>query len=326
MNADTQWSGDDLYFGKTYHWRVRARNAVDTSAWSTVWTFATRDIVTLVSPTDLALNQNVGGVTLDWSAHIGVDLYQLQLDTVNQFNTQFLVSVPLAYINSNSGNGDTQYNTGALLTQQVYFWRVRAINAVDTSAWTARSFSTGNTPIVLPSAPTLIAPANASIVGTANIDLVWSAVPSVGGYEYEISTLPDLSNAIPLLAGGTQVPYGPMTVGTTYYWRARSLQAGNASDWSAIWSFTYDPSTGLSSASEAAFMVYPNPTADRITFVLPAEATGEVILIDATGRIALATQKTGPVVTMDLTDLPSGAYWLRVPGARSVLSVAVMKQ
>ena len=325
-NFDTRWAISDLYFGKTYYWRVRARNTVDTCAWSPVWTFNTRDFVTLTAPSDGLLNVSTAGISLDWSPHPIVAQYQVQWDIVNLFNSAFLQIQNTTYINNTDGNADTQQATGALLPQQVYFWRVRAINAVDTSAWTTRSFSTGNTPIVLPSAPALIAPANASTVITATIDLVWSAVPDVGGYEYQISTLPDLSNAIPLLTGGTQVPYGPMTVGTTYYWRARSLQAGNASDWSVIWSFTYDPSTGLSSGSKAAFMLYPNPTADRITVRLPTDGTGEIILIDANGRIACATRATGPVVMMDLADLPSGVYWLRVSGARFARSVAVVKQ
>ena len=35
-NSDTYQFIDDLFFGKKYYWRVRVRNAVDTSAWSTV--------------------------------------------------------------------------------------------------------------------------------------------------------------------------------------------------------------------------------------------------------------------------------------------------
>jgi hypothetical protein len=45
-----------LFFGKNYYWRVRARNLVDTTSWSTQWTFNTNDYVTLSSPAEAQLN------------------------------------------------------------------------------------------------------------------------------------------------------------------------------------------------------------------------------------------------------------------------------
>ena len=142
-NSDTEHSFGNLFFGKTYYWRLRARNAVDTSAW-TIGSFNTVDYVTLVLPNNGQLNVSTTGITLDWNAHTGIGIYQLEIDTVNLFNSSFLITVNKAYINSSSGNTDTQFGTGVLLTNHVYYWRVRAINSVDTSAWTNRVFSTGN--------------------------------------------------------------------------------------------------------------------------------------------------------------------------------------
>jgi hypothetical protein len=324
-NADTQWYLNDLYFGTTYYWRVRARNTVDTCTWSPTWSFTTSDAVSLTAPSDQLLSVSTAGTILNWAPHVGIAQYQAQWDTVNLFNTALLQSVNKTYINSTNGNSDTEHPTGAMLPQQIYFWRVRAINAVDTSAWTTRSFSTGNTPIVLPITPTLISPPNASIVTSLNVDLEWSQVAGAGGYEYMISTLPDLSNAIPLLTGGTSLSYGPMTVGTTYYWRVRSLQGGNASNWTPIWSFTYDPSTGLSQGPENSFQVYPNPTSDRITIRMPASEPAQLLLIDAAGRTVRTLTVSGVGGTMDLTGLPSGGYWLRMVTTAGIRSVAVMK-
>lgn len=143
-NADTEHYLENLYFGKTYYWRVRARNTVDTSAWSTLRTFNTSDYVTLVSPVNQQINVNVAGITVDWSAHSGISIYQLQIDTIPLFNSAFLIEVNNTYINSGSSNSDTQYGTGALLSNKLYYWRVRAINNVDTCAWTTRVFSTGS--------------------------------------------------------------------------------------------------------------------------------------------------------------------------------------
>jgi len=142
-NTDTDQTFGNLYFGKTYYWRVRARNMVDTTAWSTD-TFKTVDYVTLVSPNNGQINVSATGVTLDWTSHPGIGIYQFEMDTVNLFNSTFLIKVDKNYINSNSSNTDTQYSTGILRLNQVYFWRVRAINSLDTSAWTTRVYSTGS--------------------------------------------------------------------------------------------------------------------------------------------------------------------------------------
>ncbi|MCE9540837.1 MAG: T9SS type A sorting domain-containing protein [Bacteroidetes bacterium] len=184
VNSDTEDYLENLYFGKTYYWRVRARNTVDTSAWSTVFTFNTKDYVTLSSPTNQQINVNIAGTTLDWSVHTGIDTYQLELDTVNSFNSSFLISVDKTYINSSNGNSDTQYGTGALLTNQIYYWRVRAINAVDTCLWTSRVFSTGT--CVPPSAPTTISGTATVCSGSSNI----FSIATVSGATSYTWTLP----------------------------------------------------------------------------------------------------------------------------------------
>ena len=143
-NSDTKHSVEDLFFGKTYHWRVRARNAVDTSEWSVVRNFDTRDYVNLTYPNNQVTNINTSGINTNWNAHDGIVLYQYQIDTVNAFNSTEFTEVNKTYINSSNSNNDTYEFTGALFTNQVYFWRVRAINNVDTSAWRQRTFSTGS--------------------------------------------------------------------------------------------------------------------------------------------------------------------------------------
>jgi len=140
---DTEQYVSDLYFGEKYHWRVRCINAVDTSDWSEVRTVNTLDYVTLNSPSNNSVNISHNGLNLDWYAHTGVDSYQVEWDIDPDFNTASLQKKQKAYINSSSGNSDTYENTGIIQDNLTYFWRVRAINAVDTSSWTTRTFSTG---------------------------------------------------------------------------------------------------------------------------------------------------------------------------------------
>lgn len=143
-NSDSYYTLPNAYFGKTYYWRVCARNSVDTSAWSTVRTLVTRDYVTLSTPNYGQLNVASAGVTLEWAPHPGISVYQCQFDTVNTFDSPFLNTTNSNYINSTDGNTDTRKATGLLQQNKVYFWRVRAWNAIDTCAWTTRYFSTGS--------------------------------------------------------------------------------------------------------------------------------------------------------------------------------------
>jgi len=66
------------------------------------------------------------GVTFDWYAVSGSQKYHLQLDTVADFSSPVMFSVIKNYINSSSGNSDTEHYMNHLYFGQTYFWRVRA--------------------------------------------------------------------------------------------------------------------------------------------------------------------------------------------------------
>jgi hypothetical protein len=238
-NIDTDEFLNNLYFGKTYYWRVRARNAVDTCSWSTVRNFITADYVNLTSPSNAAINQSVAGITLDWAAHTGIITYQLQIDTVNLYNSSLFQQFNKSYINSSSSNSDTQQGTGALIANRVYFWRVRAINGIDTSAWTERWFSTGNVPPVIPGVPALSSPANWATAQPVSLSLVWFSSANASTFEYELSASPNFTS---FAASGSvtalNVAVSGLQASTTYYWRVRGRNGNTVSAWSAVWRFS----------------------------------------------------------------------------------------
>jgi len=241
-NSDTEQYLDDLYFGTTYYWRARARNAVDTSGWSTVWDFSTRDYVSLSYPDDGATNIPVNGITLDWYSHTGIDIYQLQYDTTNLFNSVNFVQSDKIYINSSSSNSDTRHSTGILKANTIYFWRVRVINLVDTSAWTTRAFNTGSDPIIYPDVPVLLSPNNNAFEQSLNPVLDWYDAANADSYivEYDLSV--DFNSPVSLLAYASEVQIFDLIINEEYFWRVRSQRNGIVSDWSVSWQF----STGLS--------------------------------------------------------------------------------
>lgn len=235
-NNDTQEFLSDLYFGAVYYWRVRARNAVDTSAWSTVRIYNTRDDVTLSSPSSGTNNIAVTGTTLNWNAHAGVDFYEMELDSSFQFNSGILTQVSNAYITSSNNNNDTQAGTGALLATTVYYWRVRAINAVDTSIWTTWVFSTG-VPIQVPAVPNLVSPANgASNTGTS-VALDWDDAANATDYEYQYALNPGFTGSTSGTTTASNTSSLNLAMATTYYWRVRALNGNVSSTWSSVWSF-----------------------------------------------------------------------------------------
>ncbi|HHU47239.1 MAG TPA: hypothetical protein GXZ40_05000, partial [Bacteroidales bacterium] len=124
----SSWSTSNLYFGKTYYWRIRARHATDTMPWSATWNFTTRNTPpTLSSPSNNAMNQNPN-VTLSWNSISGISYYDYVLDTTPNFNSPLLLA-------GSRSSSYSSFSTSNLLFGKTYYWRLRARSSNDTTAW-----------------------------------------------------------------------------------------------------------------------------------------------------------------------------------------------
>ncbi|MDD2636360.1 MAG: T9SS type A sorting domain-containing protein, partial [Bacteroidales bacterium] len=215
-----------LLFGQKYYWRVRASNINDTSVWSEIRNFTTKDTIILVSPSDGAINQNVY-LELDWATLTGCSEYEWEIDTSVNLNSG---------LNQNGITTNTYFYVSNLHYNTTYFWRVRGRHAADTSGWSEiRTFTTHNS-------INLTSPSN----GATNISIapLLDYGSSVGnlGYFCEIDTSQNFNSDIYQLlesnAGVSQVNASGLLYGTTYYWRAATRNAVDTSGWSNIWSFT----------------------------------------------------------------------------------------
>jgi hypothetical protein len=140
-SGTSQVTTSNLRFGTTYFWRVRGRHSVDTTQWSEVRFFTTTDQIFLVSPANGATNVATNPV-LDWSILSGITAYQYQLDTLFSFGTSSIQTI---------GSASSQVSTSGLLSGRIYYWRVRAYHAADTSNWSVvRSFGVNVSSIVAP--------------------------------------------------------------------------------------------------------------------------------------------------------------------------------
>jgi len=118
-----------LKFGVQYNWRVRALHAFDISDWSDSWKLTTVNSVVLETPADTATDVKLSPL-LTWKALSGIAGYQVQFNDTSTFvEPMFSSIVPVA---------ENSYIVPIVLEKDVeYFWRVRAVNNLDTSGWSA---------------------------------------------------------------------------------------------------------------------------------------------------------------------------------------------
>ena len=178
-NSDTQYYLTNLYFGKKYYWRVRARDFVDTCSWSATWNFNTVDYVTVSSPSNGTNTWT--GTSVNWVPHAGISFYDLEVDTSTNFNSPALVSVSKTYITSSDGYSDTEHYLTNLYFGKKYYWRVRARNFVDTCSWSSVwNFNTVDY-------VNLSSPSNGSN-NWAGVTVNWVPHAGVSFYDLEVDT------------------------------------------------------------------------------------------------------------------------------------------
>jgi hypothetical protein len=118
-----------LKFGIEYNWRARALHGADVSDWSESWKFTTINSVVLQSPADNESNVKLSPL-LTWEAQTGIAGFQVLVAATNNF------AVPLA--NEIVDGIESSYIVPVVLDKDVqYYWKVRAVNGLDTSGWSA---------------------------------------------------------------------------------------------------------------------------------------------------------------------------------------------
>ena len=227
-SSNSYYYTSNLLFNQKYFWRVKARDATDTTSWSATWNFTTHDNVTLVAPTNGSTSQTVD-VMLDWNVVSGISNYYVDIDTNANFNS------PLhQYITVTSSN--SYYYTSNLLFNQKYFWRVKARDATDTTSWSATwNFTTHDN-------VTLVAPTNGSTSQTVDVMLDWNVVSGISNYYLDLDTNSNfdspLHQYITVTSSNSYYYTSNLYFNTKYYWRIRARDAADTTSWSATWNFT----------------------------------------------------------------------------------------
>ncbi|MGD0786120.1 MAG: metallophosphoesterase, partial [Sedimentisphaerales bacterium] len=162
---------------------------------------------------------------LSWSAGSGATSRDVYFGTVNPPVTKVIAD----------GTALT-YDTGTMVNNKTYYWRVDEKNADGTTTGMIWSFTTIPLP---PGAATTPSPADTAInVGTTT-DLGWTAGSGATSHDVYFGT----ATSPPLVCGGqagTTFDTGTMATSTTYYWRVDEKNAGGTTT-GTVWSFTTVP-------------------------------------------------------------------------------------
>ncbi len=220
-----------FHFNDSYYWRVRCIEATDTSVWSEVRVFTTRDTLALQSPENNSLTFTQ--VTIDWDAFPGAQYYDYEIDTSTSFNSPLLqAGYKIAFSNQNNAF-DSRQIIQILKHDAAYFWRVRPRNDLDTGSWNMKQFQTAI-------APELIFPIQDTIGTAVTID--WNAFPGSSHYDYRCDTSLNF-NSPALLTGSknylsnlnnvsdSEVYLDHLFFNTTYYYQVRARHILDTSIW-----------------------------------------------------------------------------------------------
>ena len=89
---------------------------------------------------------------------------------------------------------------------------------------------------------------------------------------------------------------------------------------------TFSPELRILFPQKQEIVLYPNPSASKITFEL-REQLGEMALevYDLSGRVVLKSLPEANIFTIDIESLPPGIYAYRLKNGTSVLSGKFVK-
>ena len=172
---------------------------------------------------------------MSWGRIAAATGYTLQVDTAATFDSPLLCSVE--HTNTSSSTQGRYVNDLRYGTQ--YYWRVRAYNATDTSAWSVVRSLTTTAKVFLDYSNT---PADSLTGAFTRQFFCWNNSRGSIGYILELDTVDDFSSpykrtfnkstAVDNTDNYFSYAVNDMRYGTRYYWRVRARNGVDTSGWS----------------------------------------------------------------------------------------------
>ncbi|MCL2596944.1 MAG: M6 family metalloprotease domain-containing protein [Paludibacter sp.] len=191
----------------TYYWKVIPYNDAGDASGCEVRSFTTMAIpqcATITFPENGVTGIALTGINLTWNTVAGATGYKIFFD-MNSSPTTLVSTQPT-----------TTYNTGPLIANTTYYWKIVSYNAAgNATECEVRSFTT----LAPPVCAMLTAPENNQTnVNPTGIDLTWNMVTGAAGYKVYFGTTPSPTTLVSTQAG-TNYSTGELIANTTYYWK-----------------------------------------------------------------------------------------------------------
>ena len=252
----------------TYYWRIDEIGAYGTIT-GTVWRFTT-----LGPPPGQAGNPNPADGATDVS--VITDLNWTAGSDATSHDVYFGTGNPPQFIGNQTA---TIFDTGTMVHNTTYYWRIDEVNPSDTTTGTIWSFKTVLPPPPPPGQARNPSPANGATEVCIYTDLGWTAGGATS-HDVYFGT----SNPPPFIHNQTSTKFDPCTMdcNTTYYWRIDAVNISGKTT-GTVWSFTTtvshpplpgqasnpnpaDGATGVNIASDLSWTTSPCATSHDVYF------------------------------------------------------------
>ncbi len=293
------FSPNPTTFNTKYFWKIRVFHEEDTSQWSEIWKFTTRERygVKLLYPA-LGQEKIPPGHIMNWEAISDATTYVIAISEFPDMR------------NASFSTSATKQLIVSLKTKQKYYWQVIAKNK-DGIHLTDTSLTFHFTTDSAFAAPNLLTPADqATKVALNNVTFSWSSVTGAT-YEIQFSLDPGFTTSQTSAVSGSGTVISNFIGNRVYYWRVRAKNAYSTGPWSGSRSFTTTFGLFTHTGSLDAFRVYPNPGNGTI-YISGVEHGDAYSITDLFGRKVKEGIFNSPTETqmLDLHELRSGIYWI----------------
>jgi hypothetical protein len=319
-----------------------------TTSWNTrIASFTLDECTTTVCSNPITLTSSSitsSSAMVSWAAVSGATSY----------NAEYKPASSTTWISAATGTTATSVNITGLAASTLYDWRVRANCSAGSSGFAQAQFTTSGTtppPTTCPSSFDNVAngafsnaqtiPLNTDIKGrispTNDNDYYRFTITTGGTVTITLTTLPAdydiqiFNNAQTQIASSTNGSTTSETLNRTlaagtYFARVFGFRGAN----NTTVCYTLKVATGTASLPEVNLVstgktnvqLFPNPVKDKINIQISGndnDGRKNLVLVDMTGRILRNQQVTQQVTKMDVRQLSSGVYFIKVIDEKGIV-------